>query len=123
MNIFGDPFAQAGAALAKGGQPQGGSSTGGYPGALNEKQHGRFMAWQQGQHDHENGLWDRYEAFATGAQASENQNRLDVVAETSRQDRLGMSHATRNANKLNPGTSVTHGNFSASRQHEPQPAP
>ena len=119
MDIFGDPFAQIGSAMSGAGRQQGQVSMGGYPGGMNQKQHGRFMEFTAAQHAHETGLVDRWASAASAEGEANRTHQTDVVRETGRQERLGAAHAVRQANKLNPGTTVSNGSFSAGRQHSP----
>lgn len=122
MDLFGDPFAQIGNTLAS--QRTGGAApTGGYPGPMSARQHGRFMSWQQGQNDAYAAVLDRHYGVVQSEAQLSREHEVAMVQEHGNQQRRTASSAVRNANKLNPGVSVAHDGFSATRLHEPTPPP
>jgi hypothetical protein len=126
MNIFGDPFAGAAKVLGTGAQQLNNmqqfadpTSYAGYPRGMKAEEHSRFMEFVGATHAHEASVVDRYGQAVTAATQTESEGRVAAEAERGRQERLTMSHAVRQGNKVEPGVSVVNGNFSATRQHAP----
>lgn len=120
MNIFGDPFAGAANLLGQGAQVANNqryepTSYAGYPRGMKPEEHSRFMEFVGAVNDHHAAVVDRWGQVMDATSASQR----EVEAERGRQERLTMSHAVRQGNKVDEGVSVSHGVFSASRQHAP----
>lgn len=125
MNIFGDPFAGAAKVLGSGAQFANNeryhepTSYAGYPRGMKAEEHSRFMEFVGEVHKHERAQVNRYGRVIGAAGEAESAARVAQEAERGRQERLTMSHSVRVGNKVEPGVTVSHGTFSARREHDP----
>jgi hypothetical protein len=127
MDIFGDPFAGAAKVLGSGAQFANNqryyepTSYAGYPKGMKPEEHTRFMEFVGEVHKHERAQLNRYGVVIGKAGEAQTAAATAAEAERGRQERLTMSHAVRQGNKVEPGVSVSHGSFTARRDHTPNP--